>query len=309
MKKFLFPLLVLFVFSNALAQEKKYTEKELSVSKYIDGTLLLPSTENPKLVIIIAGSGPTDRNGNSSMSRNNSLKFLAEGLVNNGLAVFRYDKRSVKMLKNRDPNMANIQFNDFITDAEEVINYFKRSEQFSEIHVVGHSQGSLIGMLIAKGSASSFTSLAGTGQPIDDVIITQIAIQQPGLDKSAATAFKELRERGSTTNYDPALASILGPQIQPFMLQWMQFNPAEEIKKLDIPVLIINGTKDLQTKETEAALLKEAKPDALYKIIENMNHLFKKIEGNDLENQKSYGDPNLPVMPELIETISSFIKN
>lgn len=309
MKKFLFPLLIIFVFSSALAQEKNYTEKELSVSKYIDGTLLLPPAENPKLVIIIAGSGPTDRNGNSSMSRNNSLKFLAEGLANKGLAVFRYDKRSVKMLKNRDPNMSNIQFNDFITDAETVVNYFKRSEQFPEIHIVGHSQGSLIGMVIAQDTAKSFTSLAGTGQPIDDVIVTQIALQQPGLDKSAATAFKELRERGSTTNYDPALASILGPQIQSFMLQWMQYNPAEEITRLDIPVLIVNGTKDLQTKESEAVLLKEAKPEASYKIIENMNHLFKKIEGNDLENQKSYGDPNLPVMPELIETISNFILN
>ena len=88
----------------------------------------------------------------------------------------------------------------------------------------------------------------------------------------------------------------------------MQYNPQEEIAKLEIPVLIINGEKDIQVQVSEAELLKKAKPDAQYEIIKNMNHVLKEIEGNDLENSKSYNIYNLPVIPKLIEVISDFIK-
>src|SRR5690606_8735868 len=104
------------------------------------------------------------------------------------------------------------------------------------------------------------------------------------------------------------IASIFRKEIQPFILTWMQFDPKVELAKLEIPVLIINGDKDIQVHVSEAELLKAAKPDAEYKIIAGMNHIFKKIEGNDLENSESYNNYNLPVMPELITTIADFIK-
>ena len=113
---------------------------------------------------------------------------------------------------------------------------------------------------------------------------------------------------GVAYNYSPGLASIFRKDIQPFIYTWMQYNPKMEIEKLQIPVLIVNGDKDIQVQVAEAEFLKNAKPDAEYKIIENMNHIFKKIEGNDLENSKSYNIYNLPVMPELINTVSDFIK-
>jgi len=307
MKKAIILLFVLSV-SFCFAQDTAYTQRDLKVSQYIDGTLLLPTNvDAPKLAILIAGSGPTDRDGNSSMAKNNSLKLLAQELSKNGVATFRYDKRSVKMIKTRDENVNNIMFDDFVDDAAAVVSYFKKGNEFSELYLIGHSQGSLIGMLAANKDVDGLISLAGAGQPIDEVIVDQIAKQQPGLDDNARNAFAELRKKGSTSNYQPVLESIFNRSVQPFMLSWMRYDPAAEIKKLEMPVLIINGGKDIQVPVTEAEMLYAATPSATYKILPTMNHIFRAIEGNDLENQKSYNAPTLPLVPALTETILNFM--
>lgn len=303
-------LIILLLFTGMVsAQTKKYNSEDLSITPLIDGTLIVPETENTvPLAILIGGSGPTDRNGNQQMMENNSLKLLAEGLYKNDIATFRYDKRIVKQMKQRNIDEKNIRFNDFIFDAEAVLANFKDKKQFSKIYIIGHSQGSLIGMVAAQKGADGFISVAGAGQAIDDVIIDQLIKQAPGLADNARSAFDDLRVNGTAYDYNPGLASIFRKEIQPFLGSWMAYNPKMEIEKLEIPVLIINGTKDLQVQLSEAVLLKDAKPDATYKIIENMNHIFKEVEGNDLENSKTYNIYNLPVMPELIRIISDFIK-
>ncbi|MCB0464195.1 MAG: alpha/beta hydrolase, partial [Aequorivita sp.] len=279
-------LIFLFFFGIiTTAQNKKYNSEDLSITTLIDGTLLVPdSTGKLPLAIIIGGSGPTDRNGNQQMMVNNSLKFLAEGLYDNDIATFRYDKRIVKQMKQRTVNEKNIRFGDFINDAIAVLDYFKKDKRFPKIYIIGHSQGSLVGMVAAQNGADGFISIGGAGQEIDDVIIDQLAKQAPGLVDNARTSFDDLRANGVAYNYSPGLASIFRKDIQPFIYTWMQYNPKMEIEKLQIPVLIVNGDKDIQVQVAEAEFLKNAKPDAEYKIIENMNHIFKKIEGNDLEN-------------------------
>ncbi len=303
-------LIFLFFFGIiASAQNENYYSENLSITPLIDGTLLVPEVnEKLPLAILIGGSGPTDRNGNQQMVVNNSLKFLAEGLYKTNIATFRYDKRIVKQMKQRSIDEKNIRFSDFIDDAVAVLNYFKKDKRFSKIYFIGHSQGSLVGMVAAQSGADGFVSIAGTGQEIDDVIVDQLAKQAPGLVDNARTSFDDLRANGVAYNYSPGLASIFRKEIQPFIYTWMQFNPQVEIAKLQIPVLIVNGDKDIQVQVSEAELLKKAKPDAEYRIIPSMNHIFKKIQGNDLENSKSYNIYNLPVMPELINTISDFIK-
>jgi len=284
------------------------TEEEIAISPLIDGTLLISNQkENTPLVILIAGSGPTDRNGNQNMMKSNSFLFLAQQLEKNGISSFRYDKRIVKQIKQRQINEQQISFADFISDAKDVITYFKNDSRFSSINVIGHSQGSLVGMVAAQIGADSYISIAGAGQPIDDVIVAQLYKQAPGLAVSARNAFDEMRANGVTRNYNEGLASIFRPNIQPFMLSWMQYDPNEEIKKLSMPILIINGTKDLQVHESEAELLHNANPKSKLVLIENMNHIFKNIQGDDIENSKSYNDYKLPIEPKLVETITQFI--
>ena len=291
----------------SFGQEKSYTEEEVSVSKFIDGTLLIPNDKQKQaLAIIIAGSGPTDRNGNQNFLKNNSLKKLAESLTNKGIATFRYDKRIVKQIRQGNVDK-NIMFDDFVSDAEDVINYFKAKETYSKIYIIGHSQGSLVGMLAAKDKADGFISLAGAGQNIGDVIVDQVTNMAPKLGEEAQKVVDKLKKGETTTEYPQPLASVFNIDIQPFMINWMQYNPTEVISELKIPTLIINGTKDLQVSEEEAQLLKEANENAEIKMIENMNHIFFEIEGDDLENSKSYNEAFREISTELVDSIIEFI--
>ncbi|WP_336128441.1 alpha/beta hydrolase [Mesoflavibacter sp. CH_XMU1422-2] len=306
--KFLVLFISLCFSSSLLAQESNFTKQDISVNKHIDGTLLTPNNvKKPNLAIIIAGSGPTDRDGNQNFLKNNSLKKLAVNLTNNNIATYRYDKRIVKQLKSNNLDK-NIIFDHFVTDAKSVIDYFKSTKNFNKIYVIGHSQGSLVGMLAAKDRADGFISLAGAGQSIDQVIIEQVNKTAPNFTEDTKRIFKTLKEGKTTTDYPMALSSIFNIEIQKFMINWMKYNPTEVLSTLNIPILVINGTKDLQVSETEAKLLKEANKDATLKIIENMNHVLVTIDGDDLENSKSYAETQRPIAEGLINTISNFIK-
>ncbi len=301
-------LIFILFFRISIAQEKSFVSEDISINSMIDGTLLLPKKVNkPPLAIIIQGSGPIDRNGNQDNLNNNSLKFLAEGLYHKNIATYRYDKRLVKQLIEGDFNENDILFEDFIEDAKAVSNHFKNDDRFSEIIIIGHSQGSLVGMIVAQDGVDKYITISGAGREIDDVIIFQLEKQAPELKDNARQAFDDLRVNGVTQNYSPALSTIFRPSLQSFMFSWMQYNPQTEIAKLEIPVLIINGDKDIQVQVSEAIKLKEAKPDAQFEIIKNMNHIFKKNKGDLAENQKSYNDESIPVIPKLIKVISSFI--
>ena len=297
----------MFLGSLTFAQEKNYTAQEVAINKLIDGTLLLPNAiEKPNLVIIIAGSGPTDRDGNQNFLKGNSLKKLAQGLSEKKIATFRYDKRIVKQIRkgNVDKDM---MFDDFVTDAKSVLTYFKDTNKYNKIYIAGHSQGSLVGMLAAKNNADGFISLAGAGQSIDKVIIAQVEKTAPMFLEDTKRVFKVLEEGKTTTDFPPALASIFNIDIQPFIANWMSYNPQIEIKELNMPILIINGTKDLQVTEAEAKLLKEATPKAELVIIDKMNHILVPIEGDNLENSKSYNETARKLAPELIEAIVEFV--
>ncbi|MEM7186197.1 MAG: alpha/beta hydrolase [Bacteroidota bacterium] len=302
--------LLLISSTFVFAQESTYTSRDIRVSPYVDGTILVPDgIESPPMAIIIGGSGPTDRNGNQQMINNNALKYLAEGLSKQGIATFRYDKRILKQMKERTLNEESISFDDFIEDAVATLTYFQKAKAFSKIIVIGHSQGSLVGMIAAQNGADSFVSIAGAGQAIDDVIVDQLEQQAPGLKDNARQAFDDMRANGAAVNYSPGLSSIFRKQIQPFMLTWMKYDPQTELAKLEVPVLIVNGEKDLQVQVSEAEKLKNAKPNASYEIIPEMNHILKKITGDDIDNSKSYNQPERPVMPEVIDLLANFILN
>ena len=303
-------LLVLCLISNSVfTQELAFSQKEITVNQFIDGTLLIPNdTEKPNLAIIIAGSGPTDRNGNQNLLKNNSLKKLAEGLSAKGIATFRYDKRIVKQIRKGNVDMS-IRFDDFITDAISVLKYFDTSETYNNIYIIGHSQGSLVGIVAAKEGADGFISLAGAGKPIDDVIIDQITNTAPMFTEDTKRVFSIMKEGKTTSDFPQALSSIFNLEVQPFMMSWMQYNPQEEISTLETPILIINGTKDLQVSVDEANLLNKANTNSIIKIIDNMNHILVPIEGDTLENSKSYNESKRVISEELIQSIIAFIKS
>ncbi|RSK39216.1 alpha/beta hydrolase [Mangrovimonas spongiae] len=290
------------------AQDTTFQAKEIAITKLIDGTLLTPNNKTSNLVIIIAGSGPTDRNGNQNFMKNNSLKKLAEGITKNGIATFRYDKRSVKLIKQGKINDNNILFDDFVTDAQAVVNYFVNTKTYKNIYIAGHSQGSLIGLLASNKHVAGFISLSGAGKSIDNVLLEQIEKSAPIFKEPSEKVLASLKKGQTTSDYPPALASLFNEDLQPFMINWIQYNPQEIIAKLEIPCLIINGTKDLQVSVEEAQLLHQSAKNSTLKIIDNMNHIFFTIKGDTLENSKSYNESARSINPEVVKAIVDFIK-
>lgn len=310
MKSFFLSLCFLVFSHFTFAQEKIFTEQEISIDKFTDGTLVIPeNTETAPLVIFIQGSGPTNRDGNQPMMKNDGVKKIAHELAANGIASFRYDKRIFKMDKLRIKE-ADLSFEDFVTDVNSVVEYFTGENTYKNIIIAGHSEGSLIGILAAQtGGVDALISLAGPGRSIDKIIVEQLAKQSAELSENARIALNEIKEKGSTQNYSPYLESIFRASVQPYIRSWMQFDPAEELSKLEIPVLLVNGNYDLQVDVVDAELLQKASHGSQLVIPDKMNHIFRKIEGESLENTKAYNEPNRPLHPELIPALVDFIKS
>ena len=305
--------LILFILLNlyTFAQEKKIITTAISVNPLLNGTLFSPEKINSKtrLVILIAGSGPTDRNGNQTGAVNNSLKLLAENLAKEDIVVFSYDKRIIAQMKTGLVDEKNLSFEDFIDDAKSVIKFFQTKNQYSKIIIAGHSEGALIGMVAAKDLADGYISLDGAGRSIDKVIAEQIQKQAPAMKEEVQSYFEILKSGKTFELKNKMLGSIFRESVQPYMISWIKYNPQIVIKELKIPVLIINGTKDLQVSVTDANLLKTAKEDAQLEIITNMNHIFKEIKGDNTANLASYNNPDLPVIIPLISVLTQFIKS
>jgi pimeloyl-ACP methyl ester carboxylesterase len=311
MKKTL--LILLFLISAVvLAQEKVvFTKENIAVNNLLNGTLYTPlkSTKNTNLVILIAGSGPTDRDGNQKGMTNNSLKLLAESLANNGIAVYSYDKRIFAQMAAGKLDEASLTFDNFIEDAKDVILFFKNQKKYHTITIAGHSEGALIGMVAAYGNADAYISIAGAGRSIDEVLLEQIGKQAPFLKDEVEKNLATLKSGNTFELKNQMLASLFRASVQPYMISWIKYHPQIEIKKIHIPTLLINGDKDIQVSVSDVHLLQQAKSDAQLKIIPNMNHIFKAIKGDDTENKASYTNPEIPICTELTSIITTFIRS
>jgi len=263
------------------------------------------------LVILIAGSGPTDRNGNNSQMTNNSLKMLSEMLVENGYACLRYDKRAIGESKLDNFDQRKLNFDYFVSDASAWVDKYAADVRFNQIVLAGHSQGSLVAMLAAKENENvdAVISLAGAGQPIQEILKKQLKPQLSIQLQGVVFAKLDTLAAGDTLQVTPDyLHSLMHPSIQNFMISWMKYDPAKVIGDLKIPVLIVNGTTDIQVGVEEAKLLSDGNPNAKLKIIKKMNHVLKYIKSKDLEPQlEVYGDPDLPLHEKLTKEVLAFL--
>ncbi len=307
MKYIIAALVTVLMINFTSGQSVDIKTENITINSFIEGTLLLPRVEEkPVLAIIIGDSGPTDRDGNQNFMQNNALKKLAEALSAEGLATFRYDKRIVKQIR-RGQVDPGIMFDDFVDDAISVFKYFRKTDDFAKIVFVGHGQGSLVGLLAADSGVDGIISIAGSGKTIDEVIIDQVEKTAPMFTDETKAAFEIIRNGQTTADYPEALESIFSLDLQPFMANWMSYEPAKAMAEVKVPVLIICGTKDLQVSEDEAKNLKDANKRAELVLIENMNHVFAIIKGDDLENSKSYNESFRPVPEKLKQAIMTFI--
>ena len=292
--------------------------KAQEVSIDVNGCTLKGSLEIPKankpidVVLIISGSGPTDRDGNSSVfpGKNNSLKMLADSLFENGIASLRYDKRGVgasDKVKETD-----LTFDMYINDAVEWVKFLRKDKRFSKVIIAGLSEGSLIGMMAAERTdIDKFISLCGAGRPAYSLIEEQLRNNKvPNQLLNECKAIIDSLKLGITVKkVNPSLISIFRPSVQPYMISWFKYDPVKEISKLSVPILVIEGTTDIQIDVKDAKLLAAANKKAKLDIIENMNHILKIVPTRDrMKNLQSYYNPNLPLSAKLCKSIIKFIK-
>lgn len=267
-------------------------------------------TTKPKAVaLIIAGSGPTDRNGNNPQMTNNSLKMLAQGLAEQGIASLRYDKRGVAKSAKAGPAEIDLRFDHYIEDAQLWVEYLHKQHPNKPIIIIGHSEGALIGAAAAKHpQVAKYVSIAGAGQPIDVILREQLK-SQPSIVLSSATPILDSLVKGQKVeNVPPFLMALFRLSVQPYMISWFAYDPAEQIAKIEKPVLIVQGTTDIQVSVNNAQILAKAKPDAQVTIIEGMNHILKPADADRAANMATYTQADLPVEPKLIDIIANFIK-
>lgn len=308
--KLKFTLLISLISFSMLSQNEIISEEILLLNDSIQlpGTLTYSKTEQPQpLVIFIHGSGNVDRNGNQGTLTNaNYIKLLAEALNKNGIAFYRYDKRTATK-KNIKFLLKELIINKFAEDVQLAVNNFKNDKRFSEITLIGHSQGSLIAMLALTSDIKKYISLAGPSKSIDNVMISQIRTQNGNAIASVVeNHFKELKTTGTIAKVDPNLISLFNKPNLPFFKSWMKYIPEEEIKNVTTPILILNGTKDLQVSVEDANNLYRANPKSKLVLIENMNHVLKTIL-KDENNIKSYTSLGFPLSESLVLEITKFI--
>jgi len=278
----------------------------------LHGTLLVPESKKPvPVVLLISGSGPTDRDGNSAIlpGKNDSLKMLAEGLAARGIASLRYDKRGIGESASAMTAEKDLRFETYIDDAAAWAKKLKKDPRFSRLVIVGHSEGSLIGAVAArKAAAAAYVSIAGLGRPADAVIRAQLMGQlPPDLRANSDRILDALRNDSMTADVPPALAALYRPSVQPYLISWFRYDPAAEIRKLTVPVLIVQGTTDIQVSVDDARTLAAAKPDTKLAIIDGMNHVMKRVEAIQSKQIASYSDPSLAVDGRVVEAIAAFV--
>jgi alpha/beta superfamily hydrolase len=273
----------------------------------IHGTLVNSNELSPFLAIIIAGSGPTDRDGNNSSMKSNYLKMLAEELNKNGISSFRYDKRGVSKSLGDIKSPNEIQFLDYVNDVKSIINHFKDTKKYKKIVIIGHSEGSLIGMLASKSIADGFISIAGAGVDYLTLIQRQLSNRAPYIKSMSDPIIEQLKKNKLVDSVPPMLNNLFGTNLQRFLIDASSFDPAAEISKLVIPILIIQGTNDIQVEVKDAEILHTASSKSKLKIIQGMNHVFRQVSENFILNLQTYANPDLPIDENLPVIISEFI--
>lgn len=280
----------------------------------INGKLLIPgSGSRYPVVLLIAGSGPTDMDGNSApvQMTNNSLKYLAEGLAAKGIATLRFDKRGIASSVAAGKDEYSLRFDDYVNDVKGWIDYLSRDRRFPAIYVLGHSEGALIGMLASMDNqkVKGYISVAGAGRPFDEVLEEQIA-EQPAVIRQMVCSINDSLKMGKLVpNVPLGLQALFRSSVQPYLISLYKYKPGEIIGKLKMPVLILQGKNDIQVSVKDAELLKASATSAELYVIDNMNHVLKECNSMDRQKQMAvYTNPSLPVDSTLLILVEKFVK-
>lgn len=277
------------------------------------GSLIVPSGDSSTTVVLmVPGSGPTDRNGNQMMMRNNSLKMIALELANNNISSLRFDKRGIAASRSAMNSESEIRFNNYIEDVCAWVSKLRRDGRFRKVIIMGHSEGALIAASALNNGAraNALISVAGCGRTIDQVLKDQLSQQAIQIRDMAYKIIDSLKMGCEVKQVPFFLSSLFRPSVQPYLRSMMQFNPQSEIRNIKVPVLIIQGDTDIQVGVEDARLLHAANSTSQLYVIAGMNHVLKDCPGTEREYQMpTYANPALPVNQQMMCEIVRFIQH
>lgn len=306
-----------FPFELERGEKEQAADPEKIIETEVAGGMMqaleeIPETDGPHPVaILIAGSGPTDKDGNSLtlMGKNNSLRMLAEQLKAEGIAVIRYDKRAIGDNRSLAVQESELRFDDYVQDAAAWVRFAKADERFTDVAVIGHSEGALVGLAAAnQEGVDSYVSLTGVGRPADELLKEQLSTLPAGQLEEAEAILAQLAQGEMVDDVSPELQQIFRPSIQPYLQSWMKYDPVEQAENLEAEALFVGGTRDLQVPVRDAELLHEAKPGSELLIVDGMNHVLKQVPDDREANMAAYSDPELPLADGLVDRIAEFLK-
>ena len=286
----------------------------------ISASLDRPSPDSDTAVLIIAGSGATDRNGNSGASlKTDTYKMLSDELVAEGFSVMRYDKRAIGLSTIPMEDVPNLTYDNYIDDARACVEYLK-AEGFDRVFLAGHSEGGEIATILATNNPDIVDGailLSAPGYPMDQILMTQLSAQlvpaYMGLMTSAESIIKSLKQgsRVDIADIPNELIALFHPNVQPFLINCMEYDPAEYIARCKVPMLIISGGRDIQVSVDNGNRLHDANSKAQHVIFESMSHVLKDARSADRMAQyyEVYINSSLPLTKGLTTTIAEFINN
>ncbi len=278
----------------------------------IHGTLSVPDNASRTAVLIIAGSGPTDRNGNSSVTgiATNTYKMLADSLAARGYASLRYDKRGIAASAAAATDESQLTFEAYIDDAAAWAEWLAADERFDRVVLAGHSEGGLIALVAAKRSDKvvAVVTLAGVGESIDATLRRQLGTQPEPYRSECMRIIDELKAGRTVSDPMPELAALFRPSVQPFLISQMRYEPSTEARTLSQPLLVVQGTTDIQINLNDAIKLSTVNPRTRLAIVSEMNHVLKPCASLDQQAQMmTYINDTLPLAPTLVATIADFL--
>ncbi len=313
MKKSAFLLLTLLLPIIVSAQSFKEKEVKRDVTGgTLYGTMLNAKNANGTVVVFISGSGPTDRDGNSMMEgKNNSLKMLAQELGNKGYSSLRVDKRGIAKSA---PGIieTDLRLDTYVNDIVDWAAWVKaNNKDVKKIVIAGHSEGSLIGMLAAqKLNADGFISLAGSGVAGDSIIKVQLETKVPSkIYEQSVIALDSLKAGHTVNTYPQILAALFRPSVQPYIISWIKYNPADEIVKLTCPIIILQGLNDLQVTKGDAETLAKSAPKAQLALVDKVTHTLKEAGPEYADNLETYKNEKIPLSPQVLSAVLNFLSS
>ena len=277
----------------------------------LHGALLAPDDPPQAIAVILAGSGPTDRNGNNPQGlRTDTYRLLAEGLAERGIATVRADKRGIAESTEAGPAEPDLRFDAYVEDARAwAAEAAERTGQRCA-WLIGHSEGALVAEAATAeddGAICGLVLVSGAGRPARALLEEQLTALPEPLKTQAYDALAELEAGRTVPDTPPQLAALLRPSVQPYLISWMALDPAALIADYDGPVMIGQGTTDLQVSMADAEALAAAQPNARFVTWEGVNHILKAAPAERAANLATYADPSLPLGPGIVDDVADFI--